>query len=78
MRSDRLDAEFALFSCSGFQARNAQMIRPMMKKAEGGSSSMPLGTYQPPLLTVSRIVTPNRLPEPNSSRITPTSIRIRP
>ena len=34
------------------------MIRPMMKKAEGGRSSMPLGTYQPPLLTVSRMVTP--------------------
>ena len=48
-----------------------------IKKAEGGRSNKPLGTYHPPLLTGSKIITPNNEPEPKSSRITPTLINKR-
>jgi hypothetical protein len=32
------------------QVRSAQINSPIRKKAEGGSSSRPFGTYQPPSL----------------------------
>src|SRR6056297_2284502 len=61
---------------SGFQLRMAQISMPMMKNALGGSSIMPLRSYQPPSLISGSIWTPSSVPAPNSSRTTATAIRM--
>src|SRR5690606_2757645 len=67
------------FSCwSGSMVLSSQMSRAIRKKALAGRISRPLRTYQPPLTVSGRISMPKSDPEPKSSRMNATEIRIKP
>ena len=65
---------YGLSTCDFFHERSPHIKKPIMKKADGGKRSNPLGTYQPPSLNGCSITTPNNEPAPNNSLKKPTHI----